>query len=293
MIRSMTGIGSATRNDSTFEVTVRAQTVNSRYLDINVRLHHTYSEYEHVITQLCRKKLSRGKVDFFFDIRDLRDDTVEAKLNEPLIYAYMDAVTQVTKFANVENRISPSSLLAFPHVLKVEAKKIDDVDSFKAFLLSVTEEALDDLIQSRSQEGEKIAVDIDERLELCSGWKDKIDALSETVKKENHNRIKLRIEELIGKPELNQDRLEQEVAYMADKADISEEVQRFSGHLEEMHNLLQSEKTLGKKLDFTVQELNREVNTMGSKSRNIEISRLVIDIKAELEKVREQVQNVE
>ena len=293
MIRSMTGIGNCHKSNDDFDIRLKIQSVNSRYLDTNFRLHYIYSAFENDIRRIVNFKLGRGKLDLSFDIRDMRENSVKANLNESIISAYLSAAKEISKNKNVNKKVDVSQIIAFPHAVKLQTEAPDNDESFKKLLLEVTEAAIEDLIKSRELEGEKLTVDISSRLDICKQKIDAIEELTKDVKAEHILKIKDRIQEMLENVELDQQRLEQEVAFLVDRGDITEEIVRFNSHIDSMKELLKSDEVIGKKLDFTVQELNREINTVGSKTKKIEISRNVIEVKSELEKIREQVQNIE
>lgn len=293
MIKSMTGAGRGRKTTDKFDITIRAQSVNSRYLDVNVRMSSAYADFENDIRQLCREKLGRGKVDINIDIRDLREDAYSANLNDAIVGAYLEAANKLAGLPEVDRTVNAANVLTFPHALKLEPKELDEPEAFKADLLEAVGDAITDLIKSRTAEGERTQADIRNRIASCESQLDIVVKLTGDVKAEYLQKIRDRIEEMLGNHELDETRLEQEVAFLVDKSDISEEITRLKSHFEAMDSLLNSEGTVGKKLDFTVQEMNREVNTIGSKSKNIEIARAVIEMKSEIEKIREQVQNVE
>jgi uncharacterized protein (TIGR00255 family) len=290
----MTGIGSARAGDGSFEISVKAQSVNSRFLDITIRMPHVWAEYENGLRQLAGEMLSRGKVDITFDIRDLREDAVSATFNRAVVNAYLEAAAQLREHENIDPEIEVMELIAMPQVVRLEPKEPPDPEKFNALLRETMKQALADLVNSRTVEGAKLVADMEERLSRCLEHLKVIESQAASVKQELFLKLKDRVTELIGgAAELDPMRLEQEVALIADRGDITEEIVRFGSHVGGMRDMLRAGEAIGKKLDFITQELNREVNTIGSKSRNVEISRAVIEIKSELEKIREQVQNVE
>lgn len=293
-VRSMTGIGSARTGDGLFEIAVKAQSVNGRFLDVNIRMSNVWSEYENGLRQLAHDHLHRGKVDITVEIRDLREDAISATFNRAVVNAYLEAAASLRDREEIDPEIEVMDLIAMPQVVRLEPKAPPDPEKFSALLRETVTAALRDLVSARETEGATLVADMDTRLGHCLEQLRIIESHAATVKQELLQKLRDRLTELTGGTvQLDPMRLEQEVALLADRGDITEELVRFASHIEGMRALLGEGTAVGKKLDFTTQELNREVNTIGSKSRNVEISRAVIEIKSELEKIREQVQNVE
>lgn len=292
-ICSMTGLGVASGANQDFEIGLKVQSVNSRYLDINIRMPSTYNEFEAELRDEMRKSVSRGKVDAYLDIRDLREDGVEPKVNLPLAKAYLDAVEQLPGAKQLNRTVNAADLLSYPHLLKLEPRQLDDAESFRKLLIGVMSDAMKQLRGSREKEAARLVEDMSVRMKKCSDMLDDIDSLSEDIKSGYKQKIQERITELLESEDLDEGRLEQEVAFLVDRSDITEELVRFRSHAESFHDIISKGGEAGKKLDFLMQELNREINTIGSKSKSAEINRSVVDVKAELEKVREQVQNIE
>ena len=293
MIKSMTGTGNAKNSNDEFCVSVQIQSVNNRFLDVVIRIPSFYREYEATIRQACRELLNRGKIDLNYDITDLRDDAVSMVLNRSVVDAYIKVAGDLTMHPDIEKKINAASVLSFPQSYTLEPTKMDDPEKFINLLLKTTVEAVEDLIGSRIREGKRIFSDVENRLDSIANELSKIEQRSKDVKKEYFDKIKERISELASQPEIDESRLEQEVAYLVDKSDITEEIVRFQSHIEQLAEIAQGNGSIGKKLEFLLQEMNREINTIGSKSKAIEISRSVIEIKSELEKIREQILNIE
>lgn len=292
MIKSMTGYGQSSCQFDDYRITVELKTVNNRYLDTSVRVYKQYSFVEELVRELIPKKISRGKVDAAILFDNIKKDDRVVTLNQEVAKGYYDALKNISEIFGVEDDITASKLSVFPDIFTVE-KKEQDKEKISEDVKKVLLEALDDLTNSRVREGERLKKFFDESFETMSGLVNKIEARSPETITEYADRIKQRVEDFTNGVTLDESRLLAEVCLYTDKINITEEITRFRSHLNEIKNLVLSDVPVGRKLDFTVQELNREANTMGSKCNDYEISRLVVDLKSEIEKVREQVQNIE
>jgi len=293
IIYSMTGVGVGSESNGEFEVSVKVQSVNSRYLDLNIRMPSAYNQFETRLRELVRNYVTRGKVDVFIEIRDLRDDAIKPVLNDSIVRAYLSAVESLPEHAKLDTTVTATSLLSYPQALRMEASEIADEEAFVSHLCAVLKTAVEEFVENRAVEGERMLNDMRSRMETCKQCLDNIESNVDLIKSEYLQKMRDRIAELIDLETLDEGRLEQEVAYLLDKSDITEELVRFRSHMTRFEEILAGDGEKGKKLDFLLQEFGRETNTIGSKSRNIEISRYVVDIKSELEKIREQVQNIE
>ena len=293
MISSMTGVGSARRLNDQFDISVRVRSLNSRYLDLTIRMPQLYYEFEYPLRRRCLEILGRGKVDIHVEVRDLRSDVLKASFNLRLVEAVLEAAEFLRERPDVSGEFDPSALLSLPDVLSVEPAELDDPERFRRELERAAESAIAEMAGMRASEGEKIRDDIEERLGRCEAELSGIEESADQVRTEHLDRLRKRIKELTGGVEIDALRLEQEAVLLADRSDVTEETVRLRSHFGQMRGLLDVDGIVGKKLDFLVQEMNREINTIGSKSKNIEFSHAVIEIKSELEKIREQVQNVE
>ena len=292
MIKSMTGYGRAEKTFENYKLTIEVKSVNNRYLDYNVKLYRQYSFLEETIRECVSKVLSRGKVDIFVQFDTIDSDDTVITLNEDVAKGYLDALCQMSDKLGVTNDVTTTSLSRFSDVFTIE-KKEQDKEQITLDVKQVLNEALCDLTDNRAREGERLKKFFDE---CILGIKDIINIIKErspeTVR-EYRERMKERISEILEGVEVDETRLLTEVGIFADKVNISEEIIRFESHLKEYAHLLSSDVPVGRKLDFVIQELNREANTMGSKCNDFTISKAVVDLKSEIEKLREQVQNIE
>ena len=293
MIRSMTGVGRARRISEEYDITVRVRSVNSRYLDLIIRLPNSFSEFEHALKQKCSQWIDRGKVDTQFDITDLRSETVKVALNTQLVDEIVEASEYILSKPEVGGGLDAAVLLNLPGVLKLESLELSDPEKIIAELGATAREAFDDLIKAREDEGAHIAEDLKARLKNCEVMLEKISGHSQELKESYFEKLCQRMQEFTSGLELDKQRLEQEAAILAERSDITEELVRLASHIKQALRLLEKGGVAGKKLDFIVQEMNREINTIGAKGRRADLSSVVVDFKAELEKIREQVQNIE
>ena len=298
MVKSMTGYGRGEETAQGTTVTVELRAVNNRYLDCTVKMPRTYIFAEDALKELVQSKVSRGKVDVFVNVAHEGGDDVTVTVNESLARAYVRAMLQLERLGAEEgNRTILSDhktvdLARFPDVLTVE-KKEEDQDQVKALLLAALDRALDDFNTMRAREGEKLKADILGRADTIESLTSKVEQRSPETVKEYRNRLEVKMQEVLQNTQIDESRLLTEAAIFADKVAVDEETVRLHSHLSQLRELLGKGGAVGRKLDFLIQEFNREANTIGSKCSDIQIARIVVDIKAEIEKIREQVQNIE
>lgn len=292
MIKSMTGYGSAEALYEKYKITVEVKSVNNRYLDTNVRFYKQYSFIEETARECIAKFLSRGKVDMFIQIEPVGVDEIKVTLNEGVALGFKDAVEKLSEVTGIPNNASISSYFHFPDMFTIE-KEEKDKEQIINDARKVIEEALIDLGANRQREGERLKEFFDSSISNIKEILSVIKERSPATVDEYKQRMKERIEEILSGVEVDETRLLTEVGIFADKVNITEEIIRFESHLKEYAHLLSSDVPVGRKLDFIIQELNRESNTMGSKCNDYIISKSVVDLKSEIEKLREQVQNIE
>jgi uncharacterized protein (TIGR00255 family) len=292
MIKSMTGYGRGSIEENGRSFLVEIKSVNNRYLDINLRLPRQLNALEDNIRKYISSKLSRGKIDIYITQEKFSDDDIKITIDEQIAKAYYDAFTLLKEKFNLQDDISVS-LLAKSNDVIVVNKKEDDIESIWNTLIRALDEAVNMLIDMRIKEGLKLSEDILNRCDIIRDMVSKIEARSPEMVKEFREKISSRIQEYLKDVEIDQGRLLNEVAFFADKCNLTEEIVRLYSHIDQLKNALQSSEPVGRKLDFLIQEMNRETNTIGSKSNDLYITNLVVDIKSEIEKIREQIQNIE
>lgn len=298
MVKSMTGYGRGEETAQGTTVTVELRAVNNRYLDCTVKMPRTYIFAEDALKELVQSKVSRGKVDVFVNVAHEGGDDVTVTVNESLARAYVRAMLQLEKLGAEEgNRTilsdyKTADLARFPDVLTVE-KKEEDQDQVKALLLAALDRALDDFNTMRAQEGEKLKADILGRADTIEGLTVQVERRSPETVKEYRTKLETRMQEVLQNTQIDESRLLTEAAIFADKVAVDEETVRLHSHLSQLRELLGKGGAVGRKLDFLIQEFNREANTIGSKCSDVALSRVVVELKGEIEKIREQVQNIE
>ena len=294
MIRSMTGFGRGEFSNGKRNITVEIKSVNHRYCDIQVKMPRRYSFAEDAMKNEIKKYLSRGKVDVQLGVEYITESDIKVELNRPLVSQYIDNMKVLKDEYGVQGDITLDLISQMPEVLK-QVSDVEDEDEIKEGILKATAEAAENLQKMRETEGEKLAKDLVKRADIILEMVDEISEKAQVLPSLYRDKLRARIDELLdGATEVPEDRLAQEVAIFADKADITEEIIRLRSHMDQMKSIInEGSGTDGKKLDFLVQEMNREANTIGSKANDMGITELMLRVKSEVEKIREQVQNIE
>ena len=297
MIRSMTGFGRGEYADEVSKVTVEMRSVNHRYLDIFVKMPRKYAFAEEAVKAAAKERLHRGKVEINVTVDNIGQSDSDVVLDKELAAKYYAALTELSETFEVGELTGPSlSLLAkMPDVIRTTAAE-EDEDAVKARLLGAVSKALDDFCSMREAEGAKLAADLAARADVVSDIRSRIEVRAPEIEKEYAAKFKARVEEILdGVYEVPEERVALEAAIFADKANITEELVRLDSHVSQLRGFLAADgsEAIGKKIDFLIQEMNREANTIGSKSNDKEITSMMLDLKAEIEKIREQVQNIE
>lgn len=293
MIKSMTGYGRAKLSKDDREYQIEIKSVNHRYLDISVRIPKQLSYLEETIKKEIAKKVKRGKIDVFVTFENNSLEGKEIKINTELAKAYIDELKKLAEKENILSDIQVTEISKYPDVLNIQSSQ-DDEKITEEVLETITI-ATDNLVQMRETEGNKISEDLLKRLNIINKKVEEIAKLSTGLIEEYVVKLEKRIKEILKTEDVDKSRLAQEVVIYADKCSIEEEITRLKSHIFQFRNLITSnnEEPKGKKIDFLIQEMNRETNTIGSKANNLEIVNGVIEIKTQLEDIREQVQNIE
>lgn len=292
MIKSMTGYGRGVEMIDGREITVEIRSVNNRYLDCTVKLPRIFSFAEDAIKQRVKQNVSRGKVDVYVSVNLEALDNVSIQLNRPVLEGYLNAMRTIAAEYGVRDDVSVCALSRMPEVFSVEKQQQDEEEVVKA-LLSVTDLALANYNAMREKEGQALAEDLRTRAAIILGLVEKVEARSPITLAEYRARLTSRMQEVLAGTQIDEARILTEAAIYADKIAVDEETVRLRSHLNQMNAMLDSGGAIGRKLDFLMQEMNREANTIGSKGNDLEQARNVVEIKAELEKIREQMQNME
>ncbi len=298
MIKSMTGYGKGEAVLYNRKFVVEIKTVNHRYNYISIKMPRVLNPFEDKLRKILTKDILRGKTDVYVTMESFSESDIKIKVNTVLCDSYVEALNALRTRYNLseeKNEINIYAISKLPDALTV-SREINDEEAFEemlAGLLAATESALKGLISMRNREGESLCTDIVQKLHAISGVVDRVCERAPLVLEEHKQRLRERLNEIFDSPELNEVRLYQEVTFFADKAGIDEEITRLKSHLTQALGILQNEDYVGRKLDFLVQEMNREINTIGSKANDLEIASMVVLLKTEAEKIREQVQNIE
>ncbi len=288
----MTGYGRAVLEKEGMEITFELKSVNNRYLDTSVRLPRAFGYLEEKIKREIGNHTTRGKVDAFLTVNIIEDRLTKVTVNYPLFESYLKAFEEVKEKYNLRDDTAVSSIMKIPDVVGTRSEDADE-EKMTAILMEVMAPALEGYDTMRRTEGERLFADISKKLDRIENIRNEIARLSPESVKAYEERLKARIEELLGKTEYDETRVITEVALYADKVAVDEELTRLASHLTQFKGIMSSNEPAGRKLDFLVQEINRETNTIGSKCQNSSIARLVVDIKCDIEKIREQIQNIE
>ena len=292
MIKSMTGYGRAVETVNGREFTVEVRSVNNRYLDCTVKMPRMVSFAEDTVKQAVKAAISRGKVDVFITIKSEAEADTRITLNAAVLQGYLAAMHQMVELYGVKDDISVSAVSRLPEIFTVEKPEVDE-DALKADLMQVVQKALEGYNAMRSAEGAALDADLRKRgntiLELVS----QVESGNAQTVIDYRTRLENKLKEVLANTAIDESRILTEAAIFADKVAVDEETVRLRSHLEQMNTMLTNGGAMGRKLDFLLQEMNREANTIGSKCTDVRLARIVVDIKAELEKIREQTQNIE
>jgi uncharacterized protein (TIGR00255 family) len=293
MILSMTGYGTGSAQKDNISVSVEIKTVNHRFLDLHLRISREYQSFEGEIQQVVRGALDRGRVDISVTVQNAAEDALE--INSSLLKGYLAAAGKLREEFNFQDSLDMKTVLSLPGILQAKySVQAENSAVLSDLLRKSVKEALDGVLRMRSQEGEALRADMQRNLAGIEENANSIQGISASAAPEHLKKLRERLDQLLAQQGgIDPQRLAQEAALLADKCDISEELARLKSHIEQYCSLMDSKEKAGKKLDFLLQELQREANTILSKSGNLEISRLAIAIKTDIEKLREQVQNVE
>ena len=292
MIKSMTGYGSGKAELGGKTFTVEIKSVNSRYSDFSIKMPRVYTFLEDPVRKAASARINRGKVDIYINVESSGDDDSVVKVNEALAREYLEGLRTLSSSLNISSNATAETFLRIPDVFTVDKADEDEALILKTVLdaLSI---ALDGFDAMRIAEGEKLAGDLREHLGFILNATSEVEKRSPEIVTEYRARIEERMRDILGSATYDEARLLTEVAIFADKVNVNEETVRLKSHVDQFKKMLDEGGSVGRKIDFLIQEMNREINTIGSKSNDLDVARIVIDVKAEIEKLREQIQNVE
>ncbi len=292
MIKSMTGFGRAIKEVDGYIITVELKSVNHRYFEFSCRCPRQYSFIDEKIKSYVNSRVSRGKIECYVGIEALNTESATVEVNNTLASAYVKALRKIADEYNLKEDYGAAAISSYPDVLVIR-KAEEDEEKIWSMVKSVACDAIDKFIDMRTSEGKIMYNDVYSRSQYILDCVSFIEERSPQTVKEYNEKLIARVHEIIGDVSLDENRIIQEVAVFADKVAVAEETVRLRSHIEQLRQFLISDEAIGRKIDFLVQEINREANTIGSKCNDVEISRKVVDMKAEIEKIREQIQNIE
>lgn len=292
MVRSMTGYGRGEANNETLAVTVELKSVNHRFFEASIRAPRQFAFLEDKLKSYIQSRVARGKIDVLVSCDFSAADTDKVEVNESFAKSYVDALRSLVDKFGVIDDISASTVARNPDVFSVTKQRTDE-DTVWALVSTAAAAAVDNFIAEREAEGQRLAEDVISRTEKILDWVSAVEERSPKTVAEYRDRIEKKMRELLGDTSIDEQRIITETAIFADRIAVNEETVRLRSHIAHFSEMCEAGGVIGKKLDFIVQEMNRETNTIGSKCQDIEISHIVVDIKSEIEKIREQIQNIE
>lgn len=293
MVRSMTSFGRSSSEEGKKRVfTVEMKSVNSRYLDVNIRMPKTLISLEEEIRKMISNSLNRGKVDVFINLKNYNDGSGVPKVDVNLAQGYFNCLKEIEEKLGIKNDVSVMQIARFPEVITVVEEE-DKIEEIWEEIKPLINDSLDMMVSMREVEGNKLKEDILSKISVIEQLVSKVEEFADTIPKAFKVKLEERLKELLGNVDIDESRVAMEVCMLADKATVDEEIIRLRSHINQVRETLNLNEPVGRKLDFIVQEMNRETNTIGSKSSDIQMTNIVIDIKNLLEKIREQVQNIE
>lgn len=292
MIKSMTGFGRAEVIDEEKKITVEMKSVNHRYLDINMRMPKKLSSFEASVRSVLKQYIQRGKVDLFISYEDYTQTRVSVKYNREIAGQYLKYAGQMEEEFSLDNDISVSMLMRCPEVFTMEEQSVDEKELWSS-LETIIQEAAGQFVETRIREGQHLRSDILAKLDSMEQKVNQVEIRSPEIIKEYRAKLEEKVRELLADAQMEESRIASEVILFADKICTDEETVRLKSHISHMKDVLMEEEGAGRKLDFIAQEMNREANTILSKANDLETSNLAIDLKTEIEKIREQIQNIE
>ncbi len=291
-ILSMTGYGSAKGTVEGLNISAELKSVNNRYLDVSVRLPRGFLFAEEAIKAAVQQHISRGKVDVFLTVDSSQAADTVVRVNEPLLRAYLDALDAIASEHGLQNDVTALSVARFPDVLSVEKAEADQ-DALRAGLVALMDEALAEYDRMRLREGQKLREDVESRLVTIEALVTEVETHAPETVEAYHSRLRQKLESVLEGKDVDEARVITECAVFADRVAVDEETVRLRSHIAQMRQMLAAGSPFGRKADFLIQEFNREANTIGSKCQNADIAKVVVDLKSEIEKIREQIQNIE
>lgn len=292
MLKSMTGFGAGAAEDDSYRVLIEVKSVNQRYLEIGFHMPHKIDAFAEGMKKKIKEYVSRGKLDVNVSLTEKKDKTQSVRVDKNLAIAYHKALNELSDLLHLPRPDDITQVAAFPDIIKVEDNE-ESFEGLEAVLAEAMDEALRNLTHMREEEGANLKQDFVDRLERMENMVEKIAGLAPQIVAAYRERLQKTLGELLSAEEIDQNRIIQETAIYSDRVNFTEEMVRLKSHFAQFRKILESDEPVGRKLDFLIQEMNREINTTASKANNAEVAQIVVDVKSEIEKLREQIQNLE
>ncbi|MDD3115377.1 MAG: YicC family protein [Anaerovibrio sp.] len=292
MIKSMTGFGAGDCENHDFKVYAEIKAVNQRYLETNYHMPYSLNMFESQLTKKIREYVSRGKLDINVRFQDLREKAVTVVVDKSLAQAYGEALGEISSQLGLSTSVTASQIAGYPDVLKISEENTN-LEAAEPILMKAIEKALENLTAMRISEGKNIQSDLLNRIDILENFVSELEKLAPEIVSAYRQRLEALLAEYLGKEDIDENRLIQETALYTDKVNYTEETVRLRSHFKQFHAIISADGPIGRKLDFLIQEMNREINTVASKASSAAAARFVVDVKSEIEKIREQIQNIE
>ena len=292
MIKSMTGFGAGDAETADFKVHIEVKAVNQRFLETNYHMPYSMNMFENQLTKKIKEYASRGKLDINIRFQDLRDKAVTVKVDKGLVAAYGQALQEISSQLELSAPVTAAQIASYPDVLKLNEENAD-LEAAQPVLMQAMEQALESFVAMREAEGQNIQRDLLARIDTLENFVGELEKLAPEIVAAYRQRLENLLREYLAKEDIEESRIIQEVALFTDKVNYTEETVRLRSHFDQFRQIITAGEPVGRKLDFLIQEMNREINTVASKANSAGAAQFVVDIKSEIEKIREQIQNIE
>lgn len=292
MIKSMTGFGAGDAETADFKVHIEVKAVNQRFLETNYHMPYSMNMFENQLTKKIKEYASRGKLDINIRFQDLRDKAVTVKVDKGLVAAYGQALQEISSQLELSAPVTAAQIASYPDVLKLNEENAD-LEAAQPVLMQAMEQALESFVAMREAEGQNIQRDLLARIDTLENFVGELEKLAPEIVAAYRQRLENLLKEYLAKEDIEESRLIQEVALFTDKVNYTEETVRLRSHFDQFRQIITAGEPVGRKLDFLIQEMNREINTVASKANSAGAAQFVVDVKSEIEKIREQIQNIE
>lgn len=292
MIKSMTGFGAGDAETADFKVHIEVKAVNQRFLETNYHMPYSVNMFENQLTKKIKEYASRGKLDINIRFQDLRDKAVTVKVDKGLVAAYGQALQEISSQLELSAPVTAAQIASYPDVLKLNEENAD-LEAAQPVLMQAMEQALESFVAMREAEGQNIQRDLLARIDTLENFVGELEKLAPEIVAAYRQRLENLLREYLAKEDIDESRIIQEVALFTDKVNYTEETVRLRSHFDQFRQIITAGEPVGRKLDFLIQEMNREINTVASKANSAGAAQFVVDVKSEIEKIREQIQNIE